>query len=118
MPCQTSISTRESADAAARILVAVCNGTRDEIEQELHLAAQVCTQPFDGDSAEAERRELLDSIVSRFRQALVDGEQISSNSHSLSGCFTLLQHLGGRRRAYAQVAGSHLPEEKLVFLFC
>ena len=116
MLCTSPFTTRESSGAAARLLGAIRNGDRPGIEYELYSASQICMEPFDGDSAEAERRELLDGIVRRFRRALRTGEQISSDSGSLSGCFTLLRHL---QQAPIEEPASTPPQlRKLAFAQC
>jgi|SRR5579863_160095 len=93
MPCQTLFPTIETAGAAAHLLAAVRSGSISRIEEELHSAARVCAQPFNGDTAEDERRELLDSVVGGLRQALAAGEAICGESRALAGCILLLKHL-------------------------
>ena len=106
MPCRSSLPVRETADAASRVLAAVRGGCKPEIEQELQIAAQVCGQPFDGDTAEDERREVLEGVVERLRRVLASGEPVSGESRSLVGCMMLLEHLGisGPRRFLSAAA--------------
>ena len=86
----THISFQDSAIAAGRILSVIPAGGRWAIERELDNADEVCRGPVFGDTAEEERRELLDGIVSQLRQAVTSGEQLSGG---LGACFTLLKHL-------------------------
>ena len=87
MQRSTPLEAFESAGAAGRILKAIRGGVRDELERELKLAEQICSEPVHGDSAEAERRELLKSIAERFRLTHVTRDRVSST------CLLLLGHL-------------------------
>jgi hypothetical protein len=92
-PTLEAFPVLEAGAAAAGVLAAIRSGVSDEIEAELRIAAQVCGQPIDENTAEEERRELLGSVVDRLQQALAVGEPISSESPGLVGCVTLLEHL-------------------------
>ena len=87
---QNYISFQDSAIAAGRILSVIPGGGRRAIERELDAAEDICRGPVFGDTAEEERRELLDGIVSQLRRAVASDEQISGG---LGTCFTLLKHL-------------------------
>jgi len=106
MPCRPFFPTSETADVAADLLAAVRSGSISRIEEELRAAARVCAQPFDGDTAQDERRELLDSIASSLRQAVAVGAEICSESHALAACILLLEHLqvDGPRHHFAAAA--------------
>jgi len=93
LPTLATLPVLEAGTAAAGVLAAIRSGFRDEIEAELRIAVQVCGRPFDGNTAEEERRELLGSVVDRLQQALAVGDLISSESPGLVGCVTLLEHL-------------------------
>ena len=90
MQSQTYTPFQDSALAASRILNVIPNGGRWAIERELDAAEEVCSGPVFGDTAEEERRELLDGIVGQLRMAVVSGEKVS---RELGACFRLLRHL-------------------------
>jgi|SRR5690349_14068180 len=81
---------QDSALAASRILSVIPNGGRWAIERELDAAEEVCSGPVFGDTAEEERRELLDGIVGRLRMAVVSDGKVSGE---LGACVRLLRHL-------------------------
>lgn len=93
MSSHTYIPFQDSALAASRILSVIPTGGRWAIERELDAAEEVCRGQVFGDTAEAERRELLDSIVGQLRQVVVAGDEVSGEKRELGACFRLLKHL-------------------------
>jgi hypothetical protein len=86
-------------------MAALRSGSKPEIKEELRAAAYACAQPFDGDTEEDERREVLESVVNRLQRELAAGDSMSCESRTLAGCVILLEHLQVKRpRHYVAAA--------------